>query len=311
MNGLAAEAHYGRTINEVLPGLPEQASAAVQRVLKTGQSITQELQGNTAAQPGVERTWSVSYYPIQGEGDLGGVAAIWEEITHRQDAEKEHQRFISVLGHDLRNPLSAVLMSGQVLRSRVGDREKVIVDRIKRSALRMQRMIRDLLDFARLRNGRGIQLRATPGDLIELLNTVITESKQTYPEGKVQVEAPASLQGTWDLERVGQLLSNLVGNAFGHGTPGEEVHVRLSEPSPDEVQIEIRNQGEPPDPDNLEQLFQPFRAGRAEGNRDSLGLGLFITRALAEAHGGRVVLRASQGQTTATVTLPRNTALAS
>ncbi len=307
INGLPVEAHYGRTIAQVLPGLPEQASTAIDHVLRTGQAIVQEVSGTTPAQPGVPRTWSVSYYPVRAEADIDGVAAICEETTENLNADKERERFVSVLGHDLRNPLSAVLMSSQVLRSRVGDREKVIVDRIKRSALRMQRMIRDLLDFARLRNGGGLQIRVTGGDLVQLLNDVVGELKQAYPESQVDVQGPASLAGSWDLERLSQVCSNLIGNAIAHGTSGGLVRVELTEPAPDQVRIEVRNQGELPEPDKVEQFFQPFRSGKGEGNRDSLGLGLYIARALVQAHGGRVVLRAGKGETTANVTLPRLT----
>lgn len=307
MNGLPVEAHYGRTLSQVLPGIPEEATAAMQEVLRTGIPLTREVSGTTPAQPDVERAWLVNFYPVRAAGAVEGVAAICEETTERKNGDKERERFIAVLGHDLRNPLSAVLMSAQLLRARVGDKEKVVVDRVKRSALRMQRMIRDLLDFARLRQGGGLQLRTTAGDLVELLRDVVVELKQANPAAEVEVEAPKSLQGNWDLERLAQVASNLIGNAIMHGTPGALVRVELSEAPGDQVRLEVKNQGEPPNADHLEQLFQPFRAGRGEGNRDSLGLGLFIARALAEAHGGRVTLRAGQGVTTANVTLPRNT----
>lgn len=308
INGLPVEAHYGRTLSQLLPGIPEQASLAIEHVLRTGEALSQEVTGRTPAQPEVERSWRVNYYPVRAAGGVDGVAAICEETTERKHADKERERFIAVLGHDLRNPLSAVLMSTQVLRSRVGERERVVVDRIKRSALRMQRMIRDLLDFARIRQGGGIPLRPTPGDLVELVRDVVLELKQAHPDAQVELDGPAALPGTWDLERLTQMTSNLVGNAIMHGTPGQPVEVVLAETTAEQVRLEVRNAGQPPNPDRLEQLFAPFRAGSGEGNRDSLGLGLFIARALAEAHGGRVNLRVADGATTASVTLPRHLA---
>ncbi|MCG5054004.1 MAG: PAS domain-containing sensor histidine kinase [Myxococcales bacterium] len=307
INGLAVEAHYGRTPSEVLPELSGQIESLVHHVLATGETLCQEQTGATPAQAGRQRTWLVNYFPVRSDTELDGVAAIWEEVSERKTIEKERERFIAVLGHDLRNPLSAILMSTQVLRNRVDDREKGIVDRIKRSGFRMQRMIRDLLDFARLRQGGGLHVRPTNGDLVEVLRDVVLELKQGHPDSRVSVSAPASLGGMWDLERLAQVLSNLVGNALQHGLPGSEVRVEAHETGGDWVEVTIFNAGEPIAREQLESFFEPFRQGTQEGTRDSLGLGLFIARALVTAHGGSVNLRPIEGGTEALVRLPRHT----
>jgi signal transduction histidine kinase len=213
-------------------------------------------------------------------------------------------RFIGVIGHDLRNPLSAISNSAELLRIGAGDPSKV-GERILRSTLRLSRMVDQLVDVTRIRVGHGIQLTPSRVDLGAHLANVVESLRAVHPTADLRLEARGALEGSWDAERLGRMASTLIVNALEHGTPGQPVEIALDGGAA-EVVLEVANRGAIA-AEVLPRLFEPFRPGHKRGGKASgLGLGLFVARAIAAGHGGALELSSDEASgTLARVRLPR------
>jgi PAS domain S-box-containing protein len=254
---------------------------------------------------------------LEGGRPVGAVV-VFRDITERRKAEEEQrreatfrERFIGVLGHDLRTPLSAIVLStDRLLRSeRLPEGLVRQLRRIATSAHRMERMIGDLLDFARSREGGGIPLSCEAFDLAALCEGVVDEVGATYPDRVIDLTAHGECQGHWDPHRMAQVVQNLLVNALGHSPPETPVEVELC-CSGDQVRLRVSNQGAPIPPDALPILFDAFRRGMKEGAprqpSQGLGLGLFIVKQIVDAHGGAIEVSSKAGEgTTFVVLVPR------
>ncbi|MDY7230019.1 sensor histidine kinase [Hyalangium rubrum] len=229
----------------------------------------------------------------------------------RMEEEAEfRERFIGILGHDLRSPLSAISLSARAI-SRYGTLtplQQEMEQRIESSASRMMKMISDILDLTRARLSSGIPLFLEPTQASEVCRQVVEEMSAAYPNRCIVYDEQGAGEGVWDSERLAQVLSNLVANALEHG--GAEVPVLVrSYPCEELLALEVHNPG-PAIPEHvLATMFEPFRRSATSGKRkrSGLGLGLYIVKEIAEAHGGRVVVHSREGEgTTFTVLLPRD-----
>jgi len=232
--------------------------------------------------------------------------ALAEELRQRADFEEQ---LIGIVSHDLRTPLSAILLGvAALLRGEeLSDRQTKSVARIQSSAERAHRMIRDLLDFtqARLAGGLRIERRAT--DLHELIQGVLEEVQATHGGRELRVSRGGDGRGEWDPDRLSQLVQNLVTNALKYSPV--DTPVRIETHAEDGgVTLSVHNEGAPIPPERLASIFQPLE--RASGEVDtagrSIGLGLYIVKQVVDAHGGRVEVESTAGAgTTFTVWLPR------
>ena len=216
-----------------------------------------------------------------------------EALQHRaarEAAEKALQTrdlFISVLGHDLRTPLAAIHASAQlVLRDELKPLHASALQRVVASAERMDRMIRDLLDFARGHFGGGIPVQRAEADLGDLCERVLTELTPVASGRTIRLDKQGQLGGRWDVERVTQALSNLVANAVQHAS-GDEIAV-CARAEGEAVVVEVTNPGAPLPAQLRERLFEPFHKGDRYSR--GLGLGLYIAREVVRAHGGSIAL---------------------
>ncbi|MFT3913826.1 MAG: HAMP domain-containing sensor histidine kinase [Anaeromyxobacteraceae bacterium] len=214
---------------------------------------------------------------------------------------------LGVVGHDLRNPLGAISMSAALLHGRGGLEgwQARAVDRVRSSAGRMGRIIADLLSYTRARLGAGLPVQRREARLDAIVRKVADELEAQSPDRRFELTLEGDPAGAWDPDRLEQLASNLLANAVEHGEPGQPVRVAVRG-AEDRVELEVRNAGELP-PKVAAQLFEPFsRPPDAESKKASgLGLGLFIAREIARAHGGDVTGRAAEGEVVMTVRLPR------
>ena len=174
----------------------------------------------------------------------------------------------------------------------------------------MEAIIRDMMDFARGRLGDGIPVTLAGCDLKRICIDVVAEMKQAYPDRHITLETASELPAECDANRVEQMLSNLLGNAITHGA--DPVRVRVWDEA-DDVVMSVQNQGAPIPAALLPRLFEPFSQGpRDEPSRkgsDGLGLGLYIVREIARAHGGTVTASSDPGNgTTFVLRFPRDSA---
>jgi len=223
-----------------------------------------------------------------------------------------NELFIGVLAHDLRAPLTAIITAAQLIKKREAlssdGRNAKALGRVLSSGERMSRMIEQLLDFTRLRVGGGIVIEPRETDLVTLARQVVDELDDSYPDCAVDLQQIGDTKGLWDADRLGQVLSNLVANAFQHGVPAAGIRVVVDGSTPDAVSVKVHNMGAIA-PALVGQVFDPLTGGQRRRDRSrGLGLGLFITRKIAEAHGGDVTVSSNDAEgTTFALSLPRVT----
>jgi two-component system sensor histidine kinase/response regulator len=229
------------------------------------------------------------------------------ELRERNDMLRTQEMLTAILGHDLRNPLNAMMLSAQALRVVSTDPQvHQLAARIVESGTRIGRMAADLLDLARVRLGGGIPIDVAPGALGDVVARVVAECRAAYPDQVIDEACSGDLSGRWDMARLEQMLANLVGNAVQHGRSGLPIEVR-AEGLPAHVRLTVVNAGRIADA-LFPSMFDPFMrgpAGTAAG--DGLGLGLYIARQIVAGHGGTISARSTEADRTEfEVLLPRD-----
>ena len=224
-------------------------------------------------------------------------------LNERQTAELREQ-FIAVLGHDLRNPLTAIIGGAEVIgRTPLNDAASRMIRIIQRSAARMASMIDDMLDFARGQLGSGLTVQLAREPLEPVLRQVVDELRASFPASVIELEIAFDDPIVCDQTRIAQLLSNLLGNALNYGAAGQPIHVRARTDA-GMFELSVANAGEPIPPAALERLFQPFSRGAVRPSQQGLGLGLFIASEVARAHGGTLDVVSSTEETRFTFRMP-------
>jgi signal transduction histidine kinase len=229
-----------------------------------------------------------------------------QELSDRTETLRLNEMFTAVLGHDLRNPLNAILTAAQLLEHRSPDESvKKTAARMLSSARRMSRLIEDMLDLARARLAGGIPLKREHADFGALVQRVVQEHHAAFPERRIDLKCEGDVTGEWDGDRLAQVASNLIGNALQHGDPRCTVEVRLEASPGDLVVFSVANEGRIA-PELLPHLFDPFRGGgRAAIRNEGLGLGLYIVEQIVLAHKGRIDVESGETSTMFRVRLPR------
>jgi signal transduction histidine kinase len=177
-------------------------------------------------------------------------------------------------------------------------------DVITRGVTRIQHIVGDLLDLSRAREGSGMPIDPKPADLRAVCRQIIDDLEALARGRQITFDCDADGTGVWDEHRIVQAISNLASNAVEHGAPGSPVQVRLTGDE-DTVAVEVHNRGAIP-AELLPRIFEPFRSGRHSASRGGgLGLGLFIAKAIARAHGGGLEVDSGDDRTTFRLVLPR------
>jgi signal transduction histidine kinase len=235
--------------------------------------------------------------------------------SYSEQINRSRQMFLAILGHDLRNPLNAIIMSAEAL-PLTGDLNVEAVEMvsgISASGAAMAKMISDLLDFTSTGLGSAIPVSLADMDLKNLCRAVVDEMQAAHPTRTFEVRASGDLTGVWDAARLRQMVSNLLGNAVQHGTPDSPVVVTVGADGSDLV-LTVQNRGVPISPAAIPTIFEPLvRDMSSDKQRQrqpgSIGLGLYIARQVASAHGGTIDATSSQEDGTVfTVRLPRRAA---
>jgi len=246
---------------------------------------------------------------------LASVTARFAAITKLEDTIRYNELFAGVLAHDLRNPLGAMMTAAQtiLMRPERGPESTAkSATRIVMSGQRVVRMIDQMLDVTRARVGGGIELEPRDTNLTELCNQAVGEVELAFPQWTIRRESIGEVDGTWDPDRLLQIISNLLSNAGQHGRPEGVVEIRLDGSDPDTVTLAVHNGGVI-SASLLPTLFDPFRGSRQRRDASrGLGLGLYIIKEIAQAHGGTVEVSSQpESGTTFLVRLPRRTSRSS
>lgn len=225
-------------------------------------------------------------------------------------ASELQEQFIAVLGHDLRNPLAGIEGGLRLITKKLeADTDPALIDLMLQSIRRMRRLIDDVLDLTQSRLGGGIQLNIEHEQQLEpVLAQVIDELHIAFPERVIKRQFNIAETVDFDQGRIGQLLSNLIGNALTHGADHEPIHVAAATQD-NKLHISVSNAGEPIPPATMERLFQPFYRGQGKSTRKGLGLGLYIASQIAEAHGGALSVHSDEQKTTFTLVMPTRQAV--
>jgi signal transduction histidine kinase len=217
------------------------------------------------------------------------------------------ERMLGIIGHDLRNPLSTILMAcGMMIeQGELSGTNTLLARRIITSGERMSRMIGQLVEFTQATLGGDFELALAASDLGDVCRN-ISEELRFSSSIKIELTSTGDLRGSWDADRLAAALSNIVGNAVDHATPESPVsiHTRADGSA---VVTEITNQGATIAPEMLPVIFNAFRRGQASPNTRTghLGLGLYIAAEIVRAHNGTLSVTSVNGTTTFTVWLPR------
>lgn len=216
----------------------------------------------------------------------------------QQEALRVKDQFLSIVSHELRTPLTTIKGYSQMLRRKMSDDPDArrFADNIDIQTTRLGRLVDDLLDVTRFSRG---QFDLTPQrmDLRALLPEVVSRFEVIAPQHKFQLRVDEEpMIGDWDPDRLEQVLNNLIGNAIKYSPRGGTITISAVHRER-EVVVSISDHGIGIAPEYLGNIFERFYRGSAEGQDiKGLGLGLYVTRRIVEAHGGRIEVRSQLGE---------------
>ena len=246
--------------------------------------------------------------PIVGlDGNVQGAVVAFQDIRAAKELEHLRAEWGSIVAHDLRQPLQSIALSAQILGTTTGDPGTLkYVERIRSSAERLDRMVADLMDFSRL-DARRLELVRKPVDVATVVRGSVERMALQAPDWPFDVEVQADTpQADADPDRIAQVMENLLTNAIKYGRAETPIVVDIAHQNQD-IAVAVTNEGKALAPDELPRLFERFHrtAGARQGAAKGAGLGLYISRALVEAHGGRITAESTPaGRTTFRFTLP-------
>ena len=231
------------------------------------------------------------------------LAAAEANLLDARTAAEVRDQFIAVLGHDLRNPLASIGAGTQLLqKTPLDEKARTIVALMDQSVTRMAALITNILDFARGRLGGGLTLERSDAPLEPVLKQIIAELQAVHPGRAIDAEFHLTRPVIADSSRIGQLLSNLLGNALTYGANGAPVRVKAT--TSGRFALVVCNKGAPIPPATMTRLFQPFARGDVRKEQQGLGLGLYIASEIARAHGGKIDVASSAEETCFTFSMP-------
>ncbi len=300
----------------------------VERV-SSGFHITDVVSEYRALRASVLRLWRESV-PQPERKDLDDLTRFNESLdqslargvaSYSKRVDDSRQMFLAILSHDLRNPLSTIRTAAYLVASQNEDQATAdAIQMINRSTDVMVRLISDLIDFSSSGLGRAMPLNREPVDMELLCREVIDAYRSTHADRVLRFHSDGDVNGVWDVGRIRQVISNLLGNAIQHGAPDGPIALSVtSERTPSAgsgrvdsvVALSVHNEGPPIPPDLLPTLFDPLKRyatqeSVAQRTPGSIGLGLYIVREIVAANGGRVAVTSTAEEgTTFTVYIPR------
>ncbi len=285
---------YGMSLEElrgtpILDLVAPESRALVRRRMETGSEQSYEARALRA--DGTVVPVEVHGRPIHYQGRLARVAAV-RDITERKKLEEDREVYLHTISHDLRTPLAIIQGHAQLLHAILEERAldgelRDSLSAILRGVQGMNVLIQDLADLARLEAGQlTLNLRAL--DLQQYVDDLLVRAATILDVSRVQIEMPEEVPPVRaDFFRLDRILMNLLSNALKYSDPGTPVHI-IVEPLETTVRISVSDQGRGIAAEDIPHLFGRFYRAPGAQREEGIGLGLYITRRLVEAHGGRI-----------------------
>lgn len=222
-------------------------------------------------------------------------------------SERARDTLFATLGHDLRDPLQAIMMAAQMLEAQ-NDSDSTksrLGKRIVNSGGRMKRLISEVLDVSRIQNGQGLSINPQQTDVCMVLHDMAREASTAHPGLQIELDCDDAGNASVDPDRLGQIMSNLLSNARHHGEQGKPIAVRAVNDG-GTLTITVANYGAPIPPALLATLFNPFKhsSSTSKKRRQGLGLGLYIVNEIVKGHKGNIVATCDDGKIIFTINLP-------
>jgi signal transduction histidine kinase len=239
-----------------------------------------------------------------------------ESIARYSEMHRDSQNlFMAILGHDVRSPLGAISVGAQMLTGNANltpsavKTASLIVDSSNRAA----EIVSDLLDFSTSHLGDGIPVATSPMDFSPVCSAIVEEMRLFHPDRSITLEIAGNMEVVWDRARISQAFGNLITNAIDHGFAAEPIAISVRAHNDDEIIWTVQNAGEVIASAQLRTIFDPAKrfalrpaSERKLSDKINLGLGLYITREIIVAHGGRIEITSTKADGTAfTIRLPR------
>jgi signal transduction histidine kinase len=297
------------------PGTPSAAQLHGRLRAKAGFNIDQLVAEYRALRASVLRAWAgrqsatAESFEDMIRFNQAIDQAVAESVAHfAAEAESWRQVFLGVLGHDLRGPLSAIMLTSELMSKMARDTPlSKQAERLIASGKRMNDLLNDLLDHSRTSLGMGIRITRGDASLADELADELDLLRAAWPGSSIEWTAPDAIEGSFDTSRLREALANLVNNAVKYGIARGAIRVALQDDG-DDVLLSVHNSGSTIPAGVLKTMFDPLSRGPARANEEeeaSLGLGLFVVQQVAKAHGGNVTVESAGEGTTFTMRLAR------
>ncbi len=264
-----------------------------------GETIRAKLM--TLKLPSADTLWlAVSAAPVQSGDEILGAISTVTDITPLRELEEQRETYTHTISHDLRAPLAVIdgrthLLADEIEQAKLNGELASNLHAIQKATRRMNIMIQDLVDVARLEGGQ-LALDLESVELTSYISDILERAEPLPAAERLNVDLPRDLPLVHaDPERLERVFSNLLSNAFKYSFPGTIVNI-LARRHGDEVVISIADKGPGIDPDDIPRLFKKFSRAGAKRETEGIGLGLYLCRILVEAHGGRIWVNSEPGR---------------
>jgi PAS domain S-box-containing protein len=304
MSGIPAEQAVGAFHDDILRFECIRAGQTLSQAEAGGWPLSDQavfyLEADLIRKEGKPLSVGVTYAPVfTSERSLLNIVLGMRDLTRFREAEEMKSTFISTISHELKTPVALIKGYANTLRREDAHWEKSVVEDslsvIEEEADRLTSLIEDLLDASRLQAG-GLKLNFGEVDLPRLTSRIAERISRQYPDRPIRPEFPKDFPPvTADEERIGQVISNLLVNAIKYSPPAEPVTVR-GKVTADEVVLCVKDMGAGIRKEDLPHVFDPFfRAAETAKRTKGAGLGLYLAKAVVEAHGGRIWIDSTLG----------------